>query len=192
MEKKYFTEKKLMIICSCMTVAMLVCAAVLPMMFPDEMLWVASSIYVFVALLPLVVIALHGFYPVVGARTLIFRHSLFRSLEKEFRFSDISRATAFSERYGSRITMQMKDGRIRSIFIRTSSTQLNELNKELSAHIAPEEPTIEVRETSGCKETDMTLSREKKYRSMFMPSICLYFFSELLSDKKIISRMYKI
>lgn len=176
MEKKYFTEKKLLVICACLAVFALVCAAVFTMFFHDDMSWMVSVAYVFAALMCFVLTIMHGYYPVVGSRTLILRHIIFRSLEKECRFSDMRQAAAFPEKYGSRISVRMKDGRVVSRFIRTSSSQLDDLNKELSSHITPEEPKVAVSETAVRKDTAMTSFEEKKYVSWFpifyLPVLC--------------------
>ena len=132
MEKKYFTERKFLIIFIGMAVFMLISAAVFPVLFPYEIAWMVSVVYVFMALMSLVVIMMYGFYPVIGSRTLTLRHILFHFMDKEYRFSDMHSAAVFSENYGCKITIKMKDGRIMSKFIRTSRTQLDELRCDLT------------------------------------------------------------
>lgn len=158
MEKKYFTEKKYLIILMGTAVSQLICAAIFPKFFLDDVLWVLFSVgCVFMALMSFVLIIMLCFYPVIDSRSLVLRHILFHFMDKEYRFSDIRRAAVFVEKVGCRITIKMKDGRVMSKFICTSYTQLDELNKELNAHIPSEEP----------KGTALTSFEEKKYVNWF-------------------------
>lgn len=176
MERKYFTEKKFLIIFVCMAVLLLIVAAIFPMYFPSDFAWVDFVAYVLPALMSLVLVIMLGFYPVIGSRSLTLRHILFHFMDKDYRFCDICHAAAYSENYGCRITIKMKDGRVMSKFIRTSRTQLDELNKELSAHIQPEEQKVAVSEKVVRKDTSMTSFKEKKYVSWFpifyLPAFC--------------------